>query len=215
MKSQIEVKMRELQKIPGLFEFVMEHAFLAGGAVRDLARNKTPKDWDIFFKSEDAKNEFVKRFSSGMVETGIGNFNYANFQFITIRWGTPEEVINTFDWNVNMLYYDFLRERARNGAVWGFYDGVYLKINTNAEKPLASLLRLPYLIEKGFRIEQDELLFALSFVSKAVNLQSSESVMDQAEFMSACGGPTGKIDDTIKRASEAAIKHSPLYKAML
>lgn len=208
--NSILTKMKELKKIPDLYEFVMENAFLAGGAVRDLTRGQKPKDYDIFFKTKKAKDEFVKNFSKHMKETGIGNYNWHDFQFITIRHGTPQEVTDTFDWNVNQVFFDF------DGSYLGGerFGGIVLRINTKCDKPLSALLRLPYLLKKGFTIDEKELLFALTFTSTVVNLRSTEAVEDQLEFMSSGGGSTC-LGDTVERAVQAALEKSPLNKALL
>lgn len=206
----IDKKLKELKKIPDLYQFVMENAFLAGGAVRDITRGQKPKDYDIFFKTKIAKEEFVKRFSKHMKETGIGNYNWYDFQFITIRYGTPEEVTDTFDWNVNKVFYDFNRSRL-GGNMFG---GNELTLNTKSDKPLSALLRLPYLLKKGFTIDEKELLFALTFTSTVVNLRSTEAVEEQHEFMSNGGGET-YLGDTVERAVQAALEKSPLNKALL
>lgn len=202
-------KLKELSVVPGLYEYVMEFGFVAGGAIRDLFRDKTPKDWDIFFKTEAAKNEFVKRFGNEFRVTGIGNYNFKDFQFITIRFGSPENVIDTFDWNVNQTFFDPKIQQLC------YYDrSDYLRINTKTEKPLSAIMRLPYMLEKGFKIGDKELLFALTFVSSVVDLKSQEAVEKQHEYMSA-GGYKCSVEGVVERAVKEALKQSPLSKALL
>lgn len=211
--SLIKKKTEELQKIPGLYEFVLIHGFLAGGAVRDLTLGGKPKDWDIFFKSKSSVDEFIKRFGKKMEETGIGNYNYKDFQFITIRHGSPREVIDTFDWSVNRAFYDYKASQLHSHNV-----DKHLRFNTKSDKPLSAILRLPYLLKKGFEIEEKELLYTLSFIASAVDLKSSEAVSAQYEFMSSGGGRScsdGIVERAVHDAKEMSIKKSPLNKALM
>lgn len=209
MKS-LDIKIKELSYIDGLYEFVLENCFIAGGAVRDTLRGKEPKDYDLFFRTEVAKEVFIARFSKHFSETGLGNFNYGKFQFITLYTGTPQEVVSTFDWNVNMVFYEF--------GSRGVYQHTIntLHFNVNARKPLSALLRLPYLIEKGFKIEGKELMFLVSFISQVTNLKAGSDLSEQFEFMSSGGTyvDSASAERAVSRASEEAVKHSPLYKAM-
>jgi hypothetical protein len=215
-KQKINLKLEELKNIPGLHEFIMKHGFLAGGAVRDIPRQVEPKDYDIFFKSKEAVEAFKEVFGKRkeFSITGLNNYNFLNFQFITIRFGSPQEVIDSFDWNVNQVYYDFSTDKLGGD---GLYTGNQLRLNTKAQKPLSAILRIPYLIKKGFEIEPREYLYALAFTSAVVDMKSSEAVQGQAEFMSAGGGQSGAWG-TVERASEEAekqkIAQSPLMESL-
>lgn len=206
----VMAKIKELQRVPGLYDFVLANCFLAGGAVRDTIRQQKPKDWDIFFKTEAAKNEFVSRFSDGMDQTGFGNLNYYDFQFITLDTGTPEKVIGNFDWDVNQVYFDFATNRLGGNVS----SNNYLRLNTEARTPLSAIMRLPHLLSKGFLIEQKELLFAYTFVSLKVNLASPTAVQAQNSFISNGGFPLSGVTETTERAVKAALKSSPLMKAL-
>lgn len=210
MKTKIEKAIKILKQVPGLHEFTMEHCFLAGGAVRDLARGNVPKDYDIFFKTKAAAEEFKRKFSMGMVESVLGNYNFSDIQFITMNVGSPEKVIEQFDWNVNQVFYDFA-----NGKASGIQSDNALRINTKAQTPLSAIMRIPHLLSKGFVIYPEELLFAYTFVSTVVNLSNAEAVKAQTCLMSNGGGNTDyRIDAVLKRATEAALTQSPLSKAL-
>jgi len=211
-QTLIDNKILELSKISGLYEFTIANCFLAGGAVRDIVRQKIPKDWDIFFKTDAAKDEFLAKFSGKMELTGFGNYNWKMFQFITMETGTPQKVTDTFDWNVNQVYYDFASSRF-GGQTQDTM--MHLMLNTKAKTPLSAIMRLPYFIEKGFKIDQKELLFCLTFISIAVNLTSHEAVSNQKNFTSGNGGEVGGIEGVIERAKKAALEQSPLCKALL
>lgn len=208
----LDAKIQQLAKIPGLYQFVMDNCFIAGGAVRDVMRGAKPKDYDLFFYTEEGKSQFIEKFSRHFIETGIGNFNYDDFQFITLYTGTPEQVVNTFDWNFNQMYY----EPKKCILIAYNSNGGFLRFNTNARKPLSAYLRLPEMLEKGFKIEKEEMMFLISFLSQTQNLRTGTDLSEQFEFVSSGGGwiGSGKAEEAVKRATEEAVKHSPLYKAM-
>lgn len=207
--KQILEKFEELKIVLDLHDFVMNNCFVAGGAVRDLRRNKTPKDYDIFFKTEEAKEQFVQKFAGYCVETGLGNFNYNDFQFITINVGSPEKVIARFDWNVNQCYFDPTDKRKFSS----YYVPEYLQFNCNSDYPLSAFLRLPYLIEKGFKIEPKEFAFVAAFIQNLGLLNSSEAATKALSFVPSSNGVTD-LQNVPERAARAAIMKSPLAMAM-
>lgn len=206
----IEEKFTELKAVPDLYEFVLENCFLAGGAVRDVILNVTPKDWDVFFRTEEAKDEFIQRFTRKMEETGIGNFNYKDFQFITLYTGSPSHVTNKFDWNVNQQFYEFGKSMGR-----GYFIPKELRLNTDCEKPLAAYLRLPDMISKGFTISKEELMFTIAFISARTNF---ENLDNEFEWISSGGGFIGAhaATNAVQRAKADAKhpRHSKLAKAL-
>lgn len=212
--KEIDAKIQQLAEIPGLYQFILDNCFVAGGAVRDIARNVKPKDWDIFFRTEEAKDEFIVRFGKYCTKTGIGNFNYQDFQFITLYTGTPEEVIGQFDWNVNQRYYEF---GTSDKSYYKYPSSSQpLRFNCKARKPLSAYLRLPDMLAKGYTIEQEELMFLLSFLAQTAPVRGGCDLSNEFEFMSSGGGYIGasKAEKAIERASEEAKKQSPLYKLL-
>jgi hypothetical protein len=211
--NYLDTKIQELREIPGLYEFVLKNCFIAGGAVRDAIRDVKPKDYDIFFRTEEAKEEFIQIFSKRFTETSIGNFNYKDFQFITLYTGTPQQVVDTFDWNVNQEYYEFGKN---NPKYLSRIREKYLTLNTNCRKPLSAFLRLPDMLKKGYEIEKEELLYVLSFISQVSAVRGDVDLSKEFEFVSSGGGFIGsdKAERAVKRATQEAVKHSPLYKVM-
>lgn len=212
LKNKIEDKINTLNDVPGLVTFVNDNCFVAGGAVRDIIRNRTPKDYDIFFKTEEAKDVFIKKFGTiyDFTVTGIGNYNYKNFQFITLYTGTPKQVTSTFDWNVNQVWYDFQDERTY------FETGYDLYLNFDCEKPLSALMRLPYLLEKGYKISQTEHLKAIAFTALKVNFNDEESIAKQHEWMSSGGGASSPANAVwaVRKVKEEAKIRTKLYKVL-
>lgn len=212
--KKLDDKILELKKVPGLYEFTTENCFLAGGAVRDTIRGVKPKDYDLFFYTEEGKSQFVQNFSRYCNETGLKNFNYNDFQFITLMTGEPQKVVDTFDWNVNQCYYELLKNPFRNWG--GTLSDNYLRFNVKARKPLSAYLRLPEMLAKGFVIEKEELVFLLSFLAQTAPIRGGADLSEEFEFLSSGGGfiSSNKAEAAVNRASEEARKHSPLYKIL-
>lgn len=212
--SKISDKMLELKKIPGLYEFTVVNCFLAGGAVRDSIRDITPKDYDLFFYTDSAKEAFIKDFGRFCEVTGFGNYNWGKFQFVTLETGTPQKVTDNFDWNVNQVWFEF-----HKSSFSGYRSNtMHLNFNTKARTPLSAIMRLPHLLSKGFKIDQKEMLFAYTFVAMSVNLANPVEVHQQQNFISGNGGQVGGIEEVTERAVKAAkdiqIARSPLTKAL-
>lgn len=115
-----EIKTLINQALP---ELNLQNAYISGGAIRDLLDDKTPKDWDIYFNTENDVIEtrrileaYRNRNPDLATETSYGNYNikiqespnqYVVVQFILAFWGTPSEMIKTFDFTINSSYYKF------------------------------------------------------------------------------------------------------------
>lgn len=202
-------KLKELSILPGLLELTLEKGFCAGGAVRDIARGAKPRDYDIFFKSADAVEEFKQKYSHLCEETVLGNFNLADFQFITIYFGSPKDIISQFDWNVNQKYCDFA---ITNNPSYE-YTETHLSFNCNASYRLSALLRLPKFIEMGYKIEPRELAFVVCYIAATGVLASSEAVEAELSFVPSSGHAIN-LKGIPERATKAAIQSSPLMKAL-
>lgn len=209
--KELDKKILELKRVPGLYNFTLENCFIAGGAVRDTIRGVKPKDYDLFFRDEESKDEFIQKFGNSMKITGIGNYNYKDFQFITLYTGSPRAVINRFDWNVNQYFYEFGNVERRMGR----FCPKELKLNTNCEKPLSAYLRLPDMLSKGFTITKEELMFTLSYINNRVNFDNLDN---EFEWVSDNGGAIGSkaAKNAIERAKKDAKhpRHSKLVKAL-
>lgn len=217
--ESLEKKLEYLKAVPELYDFTVKNCFIAGGAVRDVNRGVAPKDYDLFFRTDAAIAEFKQKFSHFCVETGLGNYNWGEFQFITLYSGTPQEVIETFDWNVNQHFYEFGKLNVRFpflSQVGGYTTEVYLRFNPNARTPLQALMRIPEMIEKGFKIQKEEFLFALTFCSQVCPLTTGTDFTQHFEAISSGGSFLGSAaaEGAVQRASEEAQKHSPLAKAL-
>ena len=105
---------------PEFSKFVEDNCFLAGGAVRDYVKSNGSfdqiKDYDIFFKTKEALDQFLRNkiidrmqhhptsgcYNLITIETGYT----IDIQFVTMKYGSPQQVVNTFDFMQNKGYID-------------------------------------------------------------------------------------------------------------
>jgi hypothetical protein len=212
--KKIMDKMLELKAIPGLYEFTMENCFIAGGAVRDVNRNVEPKDYDLFFRTDKGIEEFKAKFSERMEETGLGNFNYSDFQFITLSSGTPAQVVSKFDWDVNMQYYVFGETHAKSLSYINHAGEHSLVFNVNSSYPLSAFLRLPQMLKKGYHIMPKELSFITAFLAAKGVFNSGEEAQGHLNIVPSQSMSQYSIGGAVDRGRQAAIADSPLMKAL-
>lgn len=143
-------------------DYFLKNTFIAGGYVRDLLRNKRYKDIDFYFKSKEAMDLLLPHIEkAGYRKSKNGTYVKDDIQFITMIYGDPESVINKFDFTVNQGYYDYgnsvlnIRESSQN-----------LYVNKDGLTPLGALIRVPYLLDKGFHISKAEMAFLSAIVMK-------------------------------------------------
>lgn len=213
--KKIMDKMQELQMVPGLYDFVIKNCYLAGGAVRDLNRDVKPKDYDIYFLTADAIEEFGNRFGrNGMDVTALGNFNYNDFQFITVTHGLPKDVVGKFDWNVNMQYYLFGEKSSHAMEYVNTIGKPELRFNLKSQYPLSAFIRLPYLIEKGYYISPKELIFVTSYLVTKGILNSPEEAQKQVSVSPSTDMSMYNIAGAVERAQKIALSESPLMNML-
>lgn len=166
---------RILQKliIPEIYEYVKDnHGFIAGGAVRGVFTSDHVNDIDIFFRKEEdfnkngifeegletnQDNDYRIMFAqSDVAWTHKPEFEYDKYplqQMICAVYGSPEEIINKFDFTMCM-------------AVWipetdqFIMDKYFLKhcaqkrlhFNINADYPICSMWRAVKFIKRGWKL---------------------------------------------------------------
>jgi hypothetical protein len=122
-KTQIREKVKYLISIVGSH---YDDMYLTGGAVASLLQGETPKDWDIYFRTEEAQKEVISTFvNSFSDEIAVYDEKYRDIvtsekvitenatslkngiQFITKYNGSPDVVRESFDFVHCKPYFDF------------------------------------------------------------------------------------------------------------
>lgn len=133
--------------------------FVAGGAIRSLFTSEHSKDIDIFFPSKNAFDTCCNAFSEGdesptftTTETAwTHNDGKTTYQLICCLFGTPEQVLSSFDFTccmgawipkTNEFEIDalFLKHCAQHRLVF----------NPNAKYPVCSLWRSVKFLKRGW-----------------------------------------------------------------
>jgi hypothetical protein len=206
--------MTQLEQIPGLRNFVEHNMYLAGGAVRDLIRKIVPNDYDLFFRTDEAKDEFVRRFSRAMTGTPFKNFEITlngNFkispskvQFITMFTGSPEKVVGGFDWSVNMVWVDLTAKVI--SLAYPYSNDLYF--NLDATHVFSAIERLPKFLAMGYTINHVELQKAL------VTLSLGGAITDPKQVPATFSASSMTIQYAVEHVMEHRTKNSKLYKTL-
>lgn len=190
-KGLLEMAFREIcESIPeGVREVFRESAYIAGGAVRDLIRGRMPKDYDIYFRTEDAMNTVTREVEwesrSKMADfrvqssddiwrlTLIRNYTHERTkgQLITLMYGAPEEVVQRFDFTVNTGWWCPLTGKLVYGDT---RDALIYQMG--GPYPLNALMRVPYLLEKGFTITKEEMVKIGVDISRMAPIRTIEQL---------------------------------------
>lgn len=183
-----------------LMEFMDRYgAFLAGGAIVSAYCGQPIHDFDIYFPSLAAYQAFkvhffrayasyyahscveVSAFTSNALTVDIGGRTY---QFIRRQFGTPEEVIATFDLNVCRSAFLPGSRTFVNGGSWyrELSDRVlrYCVSSTNDYDPIMTLYRIKKYMSRGFLLDRDSLPPLLLSIQRRSARENMDS-LDEAD----------------------------------
>jgi hypothetical protein len=154
-----------------LTDMLFEHSFLAGGAIRDSYFNKTPKDYDIFFKSATMADSFITLMDalikSGQMRKVEFKFESQNTYSVVINGkqvqfckkkysGDPVEVISNFDYTNSMAYYDVSKNVVYKSPLFiQACEERTLDFNEKAYSPEIALDRFVRFTEEGWSPADD------------------------------------------------------------
>lgn len=135
--------------------------FIAGGCIRSMILEEEVKDIDIFCKDEQATT-VIKESISGFRSDNAVNFQISPYkiQIVTTEVGSPIEIINQFDFTMNMNYYDF---ESNSIEVLHLSDilSKNLKVNKNCRNKLGTLARIVKFVNRGYKLDSKENLLEL------------------------------------------------------
>lgn len=157
-------------------EFV-KNAFISGGCIHSLFNNKEVNDYDFFIRDKDFGNR-VREYFQPYATQQLGNIKTGNYkcqnliiskyaitigdyQIITRFVGEPEEVVEQFDFKHNMFaFIDGNFERFTDMDY--LYDN-FLHFNEKRARDICgTIMRVPKMINKGFKVTKKEMSKMLS-----------------------------------------------------
>lgn len=163
-------------------EFARE-GYISGGCIYSLYNDKEPKDYDFFVHTEKLA-ERLREFFLGLVlhenafsddeepkERKIHIVHYAGqrvvitknaisignkYQIITKFVGTPEEVVNEFDFKHNMFYHQ--NDEIETLSQWDYLDTNKIYYNENRARDISgTIIRVHKFCERGMTITNGEM----------------------------------------------------------
>lgn len=161
-----------------LKELLINETFLAGGCFASIYHAEKPNDYDIFFRSKEAVDKFkvlcphfcfnnkttlseyrsLTYISSATTQNAFSlNLPKFKIQFITRFYGTPEEIINTFDFHHSQAYLD-LKNDSFHIPINNIKHKVLTYNQEGNDFPLSTLNRILKFKERGYSISFLEII---------------------------------------------------------
>ena len=208
-----------LSEDPNLFNFLSQNAYIAGGAVRDVIDfNESYNDIDIFFYTKDAADKIatydfskfqhfdVKKHPNGTVKIG-------EISIITRYYGSIEDILMKFDFNVNQRALTFTGDLVVPKAYLYLKHRVsHLVINNNARNKVGTLLRLARFEDMypSAKVENSYKSLLIFNALKQVNSQ----IQSLEDLKAIADAGSGKGDMWMIPKTEDLIKSSPLLEKL-
>jgi hypothetical protein len=170
-------------------------SFLAGGFLTSIFTGAEIKDIDIFFESEDAMTKFMLlNLNKDQLANLISTDNAVTYritlspeksytiQLITRIYGTPQQIIDQFDFTVCMCAYtpqDDGKFIMNPNFILHLAERT-LCFNGKAKYPIATLVRTKKYIEKGYSLAPIEYV-KLALAINNLDLKDWTTVREQLE----------------------------------
>lgn len=170
----IEKESDNYRNLQWLNKYIGSHnGFIAGGCFKNIFNNEKIKDLDIFFENEDDLQEAIDYYNKNgcTYEFYYRNDNVVAFidkntgirlELIQKTFGTPEEIINDFDFSITKFAY-FTEEFKREGGSYGttykiihhkdFFEHLHMKrlvVNKDLLYPFGTFERMIRYIKYGY-----------------------------------------------------------------
>ena len=151
-------------------ERVWDNLFLTGGAIASVIQDEIPKDWDLYFTDRSSMETVKKYLSLPSVESHIKDcdpsykdsfgqngkmitanaitMSYGDWSFITMIYGTPQEIKSTFDYVHCTPHYSFKEDKLYISPVQ-YRACVEKKLIVNNESSLKQYRESKFL-ERGY-----------------------------------------------------------------
>lgn len=172
-------------------ETLKNKSFISGGCIPSMLMGEWVNDYDIYlydeFSAKNIKNYFEKlpkkpkqdktdKFHVKLITENAINLS-DKIQIITKFYGTPEKVVENFDWQHIKSWYDCSNEKLN--LTNDVYKLIVEKelIYTGSAYPLSSLLRLKKYLKKGWNVSNQTIIMIVFDILKVFgtnNIQESE-----------------------------------------
>ncbi len=190
-----------------------DEAFIVGGCIRSLILGEKVKDIDICFRKESDLIENLKTLNLGYTSSNAITLyvEKMQYQLIWVDKGHPQDIIDIFDFTMNMNYYSPKSCTLEITDVNSILNK-QLVINPRCRNTVGTLARVTKFVNRGYKVPS-----IVDFLQVATAISKTPiKTYDQLEFMSKLyisKTDFEKIDFVDKSSVEHRKKHSDLINA--
>lgn len=182
-------------------EFIKENAYIAGGCFRSIALNLPVNDYDVWFKTREASDTFqsmCNKYSKSYYNSpdkqifgkSLAYFKetktshtflflfHTKIQFVTKFVGTPQELLETFDFKHAQSYYDLKTEECFLSK----HLTLPIQFNIKARYPISALKRYIKL-SANEKSKRDNELIKIVMAIKCLDLSDDKVLEEQLNGM--------------------------------
>lgn len=156
-----------------LREEFREKSYISGGAIFSLYHDETPKDYDFFLRDKEIIDKLYTYFKKTVPMKYIkgvkqGNYKGLNlimtdnaitigkYQIITYFHGSPQEVIDEFDFKHNQFY--CVDGKIYTVSGWEYLEEKKLYYNKKRARDICgTIIRVKKFVQRGFLITNKEM----------------------------------------------------------
>jgi hypothetical protein len=151
--------------------------YFAGGCIRDSFHGVAPKDFDVYCIDQATQAEVRNRLTKKhILSNSVYNFDiwHKSYKFNIIAnsefFGLPSDIVKQFNFTVNQNWYN--GDRLEVGSL---LDIKYKTLTSPqfCKYPLGVMVKLPRMLELGYKITENEFMALLGKVLP-LNIQSRE-----------------------------------------
>jgi len=179
------------------------NTIIAGGTITSLFTNRDINDIDVYFRSQEDLESFLKNEMEGQwiiahtEKALLFKFDDIEVQAIYFKYfNNPDEIFDTFDFTVCMGAYDFSKEEfVLHNDFLRHNSQRILKFNHGTAYPIVSALRVDKYKKKGYTISKPE------FIRIMLTILNSD-IHDYKTLKEQMGGMYGENYDKILEPQE-------------
>lgn len=198
--------------------------FIAGGCLRSIILGEQVKDLDIFCKDAQTATEIANsgfgfksdnalNFTIHIQGESTGSFTQViesiRVQIIHNQVGSPQEIINQFDFTMNMNYYDFETDFINVENIQDILSKT-LRVNKHCRNKLGTLARIVKFVERGYKLHSKENLLELGCQISRMSPISTFTELEEESRLYFSDDEYNSID-FVEKDERSTVKYSSRY----
>lgn len=187
-----------LSRLPeNMHQYAKENIFYTGTSLYQISyhfynqrsdHHSTINDFDFYFRTEEARDKILAEIKKypfkgskfAITTRPVKNGKTLKLQFIHAFVGSPEEITGCFDFAHCMLWYDPVKEVINVPKLLVDAYSYSLVVNPNLRSPMTALPRLKKFLQRGFTINDKELL-KLALIINQVDMADPKKFAEQSK----------------------------------